>query len=88
MCTPLGLYSLPGLYTPFSSNNSAFFTYPNMTSIQSTAVDLNEPGDVIELEDTSNIYDPFEASNIYNIGNAIYFLILEATGTDGFRCFH
>jgi hypothetical protein len=41
---------------------------------------------VIALQDTSNIYNLFEASNVYYTGSE-YLLIVEAIGSDGYRFF-
>ncbi|RAL03110.1 putative alpha-L-arabinofuranosidase [Aspergillus ibericus CBS 121593] len=42
---------------------------------------------VIALSDETDIYDVYEASNVYHIGDSQYLLLVEAIGSDGNRYF-
>lgn len=58
--------------------------YRSSTAVGSFPEGFGEPE--IALEDESNIYALFEASNVYNVGEE-YLLLVEAIGSDGFRYF-
>lgn len=53
------------------------------TPISSFPAGMSEP--VIAIQGAKN--DVFEASNVYNIGNSTFLLIIEAIGSDGNRYF-
>ncbi|KAI1853918.1 hypothetical protein JX265_012603 [Neoarthrinium moseri] len=67
----------------FSSDDNGHL-YRSSTSVTSFPSGFGEP--TIALEDESNIYALYEASNVYNVGGE-YLLLVEAIGSDGYRYF-
>ncbi|ETS73947.1 hypothetical protein PFICI_13813 [Pestalotiopsis fici W106-1] len=67
----------------YSSDDNGHL-YRSSTSVSSFPSGFGDPE--IALEDESNIYALFEASNVYNVGDE-YLLLVEAIGSDGYRYF-
>jgi hypothetical protein len=68
----------------FSSDDNGHL-FRSDTTLSNFPNGMSEP--VIALQDTSNKYALYEASNVYNVGNGTYLLLVEAIGSDGQRYF-